>query len=123
MLATPTSRLLFTQRLHFIGSRVHGPARCLSAMPVPHFIICEVSAGTYAARGSRQKYAWIADSVHTSLRWSAQVTSAIADRAALHDVHRQGSCGRGHVPTLGPQQWQVNHACADGHAAALSACL
>ena len=30
--------------------------------------------------------------------------SAIADRAALNEVHRQGSCGRGHVPTPGPQQ-------------------
>ena len=100
------------------------------SLPCPYHILSfvrsgrsEVSAGIHAARGSRQKYAWIADSVHTSLRWSAQVTSAIADRAALHDVHRQGSCGRGHVPTLGPQQWQVNHACADGHAVALSACL
>ena len=71
-----------------------GPARCLSAMPVPH---CE-----RMPLGRRQKHAWIADSVHQP--GARSVTSAIADRAALNEVHRQGSCGRGHVPTLGPQQ-------------------
>ena len=93
---------------------VNGPARCLSAMPVPHY--------ERMPFGRCQKHAFIADSVHQPGA-HMQVTSAIADRAALNEVHRQGSCGRGHVPTLGPQQWQVNHACADGHAAALSACL
>ena len=38
----------------------NGPARCLSAMPVPH---CE-----RVPLGSRQKHAWIADSVHQTER-------------------------------------------------------
>ena len=85
------------------------------SLPCPYRIMS-------VCRSAAAKNTRLSPTLCTSLE-RMQVTSAIADRAALNEVHRQGSCGRGHVPTLGPQQWQVNHACADGHAAALSACL
>ena len=46
------------------------------------------------------------------------MTSAIADRAALNEVHRQGSCGRGHVPTPGPLSRAVTHVSAAARTAA-----
>jgi hypothetical protein len=68
-------------------------------------------------RVSHAKHAWIADSVHQTDS-AADRSFGHADRAALNLVHRQGSCGRGHVPTPGPLSRAVTHVSAAARTAA-----
>jgi hypothetical protein len=68
------------------------PARCPASTPVPN--------REPVPLGRRAEHAWIADSVQALHRRTAG--SALADQCAPTDAHRQGWCGRGHVPTPAP---------------------
>ena len=77
------------------------PARCPASTHVPN--------REPVPLGRRAEHTWIADSLQALHRRTAG--SALADQCAPTDAHRQGWCGRGHVPTPSPQQYQATQVC------------